>query len=122
MLEKCKRLNMKLISPLQEQAHSLLTGFAFQKFQEEFERSIQYSIHHQNDNVFVLRYYKDANSRKHMVFWDGKIATCSCKHFEFWGYYVDTFSVFFFIKIVMKFLLITCHHGGGFKHYTKMIM
>ncbi|CAL5191621.1 unnamed protein product [Lathyrus oleraceus] len=85
MLEKCKRLNMKLISPLQEQAHNLLTGFAFQKFQEEFERSIQYSIHHQNGNAFVLRYYKDANSRKHMVFWDGKIATCSCKHFEFWG-------------------------------------
>lgn len=85
MLEKCKGSTMKLISPLQEQAHSVLTRFAFQKFQEEFERSIQYSIHHENDNMFVLRYYKDVNNRKHVVFWDGKIATCSCKNFEFWG-------------------------------------
>ncbi|CAJ2660759.1 unnamed protein product [Trifolium pratense] len=85
MLEKCKRINLKLISPLQEQARGVLTSFAFQKFQEEFERSIQYSIHHENGNEFVLRYYKDGNSRKHMVFWDGKIATCSCKYFEFWG-------------------------------------
>ncbi|RZB62629.1 Protein FAR1-RELATED SEQUENCE 11 [Glycine soja] len=85
MLEKCKRINLKLMSPLQEQAHGVLTRFAFQKFQEEFERSTQYSIHHENGNEFVLRYYKDANSRKHMVFWDGKIATCSCKYFEFWG-------------------------------------
>ncbi|RZB50232.1 Protein FAR1-RELATED SEQUENCE 11 [Glycine soja] len=85
MLEKCKRINLKLMSPLQEQAHGVLTRFAFQKFQEEFERSTQYSIHHENGNEFVLRYYKDANSRKHMVFGDGKIATCSCKYFEFWG-------------------------------------
>ncbi|KHN05809.1 Protein FAR1-RELATED SEQUENCE 11 [Glycine soja] len=70
MLEKCKRINLKLMSPLQEQAHGVLTRFAFQKFQEEFERSTQYSIHHENGNEFVLRYYKDANSRKHMVFWD----------------------------------------------------
>ncbi|CAI8613371.1 unnamed protein product [Vicia faba] len=70
MLEKCKRLNMKLMSPLQEQAHSLLTCFDFQKFQEEFERSIQYPIHHENGNVLVLRYYKYANSRKYTVFWD----------------------------------------------------
>lgn len=94
MLEKCKRLNMKLISPLQEQTHSLLIGFAFQKFQEEFERSIQYSIHHQNGNVFVLRYYKDTNNRKHMIFWDGKIATCSCKPFEFWDI-MSTHSQYF---------------------------
>ncbi|KAG4951458.1 hypothetical protein JHK85_045325 [Glycine max] len=49
MLEKCKRINLKLMSPLQEQAHGVLTRFAFQKFQEEFERSTQYSIHHEND-------------------------------------------------------------------------
>jgi len=83
MLEKCKRLNMKLMSPVQMQAHSVLTYFAFQKFQAEFERSIQYLIHHENGNVFVLGYYKDANSIKHTVFWDGKIATCTCKHFVF---------------------------------------
>jgi hypothetical protein len=73
------------MSPLQEQARSVFTHFSFQKFQQEFERSALYSIDHENDNVFVLRFYKDINSRKHEVFWDGKIATCSCKHFEFWG-------------------------------------
>jgi len=55
MLEKCKISNMKLTSPLQEQAHSVLSRFSFQKFQEEFERSAQYSIDHENGNVFVLR-------------------------------------------------------------------
>jgi hypothetical protein len=54
MLEKCKGSNMKLMSPLQEQAHSVLTRFSFQKFQEEFERSAQYSIDHENGNVFVF--------------------------------------------------------------------
>ncbi|XP_058766139.1 protein FAR1-RELATED SEQUENCE 11-like [Vicia villosa] len=85
MLEKCKGSNMKLMSPLQEQAYNVLTRFSFQKFQDEFERSIQYSIHHENGNVLVLQYYKDDNTRKHQVFWDGKIAACSCKLFEFWG-------------------------------------
>lgn len=33
----------------------------------------------------MLQYYKDDNSQKYEVFWDGKIATCSCKLFEFWG-------------------------------------
>ncbi|CAL5186369.1 unnamed protein product [Lathyrus oleraceus] len=84
MLEKCKRSNMKMMSPLQEQAYSVLTHFSFQMFQYEFERSIQYSIHHKNDNVLILEYYKDDNNLKHEVFWDGKIATCSCKLFKFW--------------------------------------
>jgi hypothetical protein len=39
---------------------SALTHFSFQK---EFERSAQYSIDHENDNVFVLRISKDINSR-----------------------------------------------------------
>ncbi|WJX82477.1 histidine decarboxylase [Trifolium repens] len=34
---KCKGSNMKFMSPLQEQAHNVLTHFSFQKFQEEFE-------------------------------------------------------------------------------------
>jgi hypothetical protein len=118
---KCKGSNMKFMSPLQEQAHNVLTHFSFQKFQEEFERSAQYSIDHESDNVFVLRFYKDINSRKHVVFWDGKITTCSCKHFEFWGvYYVVTFLVFFFIKIVMKSFLTTYHHSDCFKHHLMI--
>ncbi|KAK2443472.1 protein FAR1-RELATED SEQUENCE [Trifolium repens] len=68
---KCKGSNVKFMSPFQEQTHSVLTHFSFQKFQEEFERSAQYSIDHENDNVFVLRFYKDINSRKQEVFWDG---------------------------------------------------
>lgn len=58
MLVKCKKLNMKLMSPLQKQAHTVLTQFVFQKFQEEFERSVQYSVRHENGNVFVLQWYK----------------------------------------------------------------
>jgi len=68
---------MKLMSLLQEQTHSVFARFSFQKFQEEFERSAQYSIDHENGNVFVVRFYKDVNSRKLVVVWDGKVATCS---------------------------------------------
>jgi len=42
------------------------------------------SVLDENGNVNVLQYYKDANSKNHEAFWDGKIAACSCKHFEFW--------------------------------------
>jgi len=82
------------MSPLQARAHGVLTCFAFQKFQEEFERSVQYSIHNEHGNDFVLRHYRDANSREHMVLWDGKIATCSCKHLRFGGYFVVKLSIF----------------------------
>ncbi|KAF7801706.1 Protein FAR1-RELATED SEQUENCE 11 [Senna tora] len=54
MLVKYRGSSLKPISPLQEQAHGLLTEFAFKKFQEEFERSIQYSIVQENE--FIGRY------------------------------------------------------------------
>lgn len=58
---------MKLMSPLQEQTYGVLTCFVFKKFQEELEWSFQYSIYNESGNVFVLRDYKDANSREHVV-------------------------------------------------------
>ncbi|KAF7820924.1 Protein FAR1-RELATED SEQUENCE 11 [Senna tora] len=55
MLVKYRGSSLKPISPLQEQAHGVLTEFAFEKFQEEFERSnIQYSIVQENE--FIGRY------------------------------------------------------------------
>jgi hypothetical protein len=33
-----------------------------------------------------------------------------------------TFSVFFYIKIVMKYLLTTCRYDGDFKHHMMMMM
>ncbi|KAF7821244.1 protein FAR1-RELATED SEQUENCE 11-like [Senna tora] len=54
MLAKYRGSFLKPISPPQEQAHGVLTEFAFEKFQKEFERSIQYSIVNALDpNTFV---------------------------------------------------------------------
>ena len=36
-------------------------------------------------NDFVLRYYTGASRKEHHIFWDGQVARCSCKDFEFWG-------------------------------------
>ncbi|KAK1549887.1 hypothetical protein Q3G72_009571 [Acer saccharum] len=32
-----------------------------------------------------MQHFKEGCTLKHKVFWDGKMAMCSCKHFEFWG-------------------------------------
>ena len=62
-----------------------MTTYAFKKFQKEFERATQYSVHQENRIEFVLQYYKDETSQKHKVLWDGEMTNCSCKYFEFWG-------------------------------------
>ncbi|AES65084.1 hypothetical protein MTR_2g035140 [Medicago truncatula] len=63
------------------------------KFQEEFERSVQYSIHNETQcNVFMLRYYKDVNCREQMVFW------------------VVNFIFFESKNIIKRHSRILCHH------------
>ena len=85
MLETCRGSSLRTFSPLEEETHSVLTPYAFKKFQEKFGRATQYFVFQENGNDFVLQYYKDKTSQKHMVFWDGEMATCNYKHFEFWG-------------------------------------
>ncbi|XP_074299172.1 protein FAR1-RELATED SEQUENCE 11-like [Silene latifolia] len=72
-------------SPLEQQVSQILTPFAFQKFKEEYQRASQYVIANKDGHDFILKYYEPGNSRSRRVFWDGKIAMCSCKQFEFLG-------------------------------------
>ena len=72
------------MSPLEKQAHGVLTPFCFKKFQEEFGRATLYSLLCANGHEFVVRHYEKTNSKEHFIFWDGETTTCSCKHFEFW--------------------------------------
>nr|XP_043625947.1 protein FAR1-RELATED SEQUENCE 11-like [Erigeron canadensis] len=72
-------------SPLEEQAYKVLTLFAFKKFQDEFERATQYLVVRVEGNEFIIRYFEEGNHKCHNVFWDGYIASCSCKNFKFWG-------------------------------------
>jgi len=76
---------LKSKSPLEEQASRAFTPLAFKKFQEEFGRASLYSIVYMNGNEFVLRYYTESSEKNIIFFWDGQIARCSCKNFEFWG-------------------------------------
>ncbi|KAF7808556.1 Protein FAR1-RELATED SEQUENCE 11 [Senna tora] len=64
MLVKYRGSSLKPISPLQEQAHGVLTEFAFEKFQEEFERSIQYSIVQENDCCEIPHQYLPSRWRR----------------------------------------------------------
>lgn len=72
-------------SPLEEQASQALTPFAFKMFQEELKRASQYMLLQVEGYTYTIRYYEGVNYKKHKVFWDGNIAFCSCKNFEFWG-------------------------------------
>ncbi|XP_058188771.1 protein FAR1-RELATED SEQUENCE 11-like isoform X2 [Rhododendron vialii] len=85
MLEKYRGSTLRTMSPLEEQARGVLTPFCFKKFQEEFGRATLYSLLGENGNEFIVKYHEETTTKKRIVFWDGEMATCSCKHFEFWG-------------------------------------
>lgn len=85
MLSTLKRGSLRTKSPLEVQAFKMLTPFAFKKFQEEFRNACQYLVVHVEGNEFIIRYFHEGSHKKHKVFWDGNIALCSCKNFEFWG-------------------------------------
>ncbi|KAF7134987.1 hypothetical protein RHSIM_Rhsim08G0141700 [Rhododendron simsii] len=86
MLETYRGSSLRTMSPLEEQAHNILTPYCFKKFQEQFGRAALYSLIHEDGHRFVLKYYKETRYNKwHNVFWDGETAICSCKHFQFWG-------------------------------------
>ena len=85
MLDKYRGSSLRTLSPIEEQAHSVLTPYAFKIFQE-FGRATQYSVLQENGIEFVLQYYekiKIKTSQKHLVLWDGEMTSCSCKNFEF---------------------------------------
>ena len=59
MLETCRGFSLRSMLQLEDQAHSVLTSYAFKIFQEEFGRATQYSVLQENCIEFVLQYYKD---------------------------------------------------------------
>ncbi|XP_071704366.1 protein FAR1-RELATED SEQUENCE 11-like [Rutidosis leptorrhynchoides] len=85
MLTTVRSASIKVKSPLEEQASKILTPFAFKKFQEEFERASQYLINQVDGDKFIVKYFNGENHKSHNVQWDGSLALCTCKNFEFWG-------------------------------------
>ena len=83
MLEIFRGSSLRTLSPLEDQAHNVLTPYTFKNFQKEFERVTQYSVHQENRIEFVLHNYKDETSQKHKFLWDSEVTNCSYKHFEF---------------------------------------
>ncbi|XP_076925655.1 protein FAR1-RELATED SEQUENCE 11-like [Bidens hawaiensis] len=83
VLAKYQKLHLKSLSPLEKQGYQVLTPYAFKKFQYQLSLAIQYSACKENDTSFIVKHYKA--SRWHKVVWDGKMAECTCKNFEFVG-------------------------------------
>ena len=79
MLEKYRGSSLRTSSPIEEQAHSVLTPYAFKNFQEEFGKATQYLVLQENGIEFVLQYYEEKTSQKHLVLWDGEMTSCSQK-------------------------------------------
>ena len=71
MLETYRGSSLISMSPLEDQAHGVLTPYAFKLFQVEFGSATLYSVLQENGSEFVLQYYKDKTSQKHNVLWDG---------------------------------------------------
>lgn len=85
LMAKYRGSSLRSLSPLEEQAHIILTPYAFRKFQEEFGRAIQYLVFKRDNGEYLVQYYKEGETQKHKVSWDGQAGSCACKHFEFWG-------------------------------------
>ncbi|KAL4591000.1 hypothetical protein LXL04_003948 [Taraxacum kok-saghyz] len=83
MLEKYQDSHLRSLSPLEKQGYQVLTPFAFKKFQDQFAQTIQYSTREEKETSFIVKHYKA--TRCHQVVWDGKMAKCTCKNFEFLG-------------------------------------
>ena len=79
MLEKYRGSSLRTLSPIEQQAHSVLTPYAIKIFQEEFGRATQYSVLQENGIEFVLQYIEEKTSQKHLVLWDGEMTSCSQK-------------------------------------------
>lgn len=58
------------------------TSFVFKKFSKQFGQGKNYAIKRKRVS---LRHHKDVQYNKQSVIWNGKVATCSCIHFEFVG-------------------------------------
>ncbi|XVF49316.1 hypothetical protein PTKIN_Ptkin04bG0001600 [Pterospermum kingtungense] len=85
MLDTCRSSFLRTLSPLEEQTRNVLTPYSFKLFQEVFGKATQYSILIQHGGEFLMQNYRESTIQKHMVYWDGKLATCTCRQFEFSG-------------------------------------
>jgi hypothetical protein len=58
MLETCRGSSLRTFSPLEEETHSVLTPYAFKKFQEKFGRATQYFVFQENGNELCYNIIK----------------------------------------------------------------
>ena len=56
MLETFRGSSLRTLSPLEDQAHKVLTPYAFKIFQKEVERATQYSVYQENRIEFVVTF------------------------------------------------------------------
>lgn len=86
MQQNLQNICLKTGSPLEEHAASILTPYAFSKFQDELVVAAQYASFQVEESCFLVRHHtKMDGARK--VFWvprDGFLS-CSCRMFEFSG-------------------------------------
>nr|GEU68987.1 protein FAR1-related sequence 11 [Tanacetum cinerariifolium] len=110
MLMKYRGSCLRSLSPLEEQGRQFFTPFAFKKFQEEFGRVIQYLVKEEKQSFFEVKYHKA--TRLHKVYWDGKVANCTCKNFEFVGILCRHILSVLIHEDCLKFLLLIGLRGG----------
>ncbi|MCL7038653.1 hypothetical protein MKW94_020990 [Papaver nudicaule] len=104
MLEKHYFPILKIMSPLEEQVHKILTPYAFEMFREELGRASEYKVHEELFGCeYILKYFQEGkNTKRRKVYWNGQVISCSCKQFEFSG-------------IVCRHMLKIFIHTGCFK-------
>ncbi|KAL3849133.1 hypothetical protein ACJIZ3_011015 [Penstemon smallii] len=85
-MEELLYLPTKTSLPMEENARSILTPFAFRSLQHEIMLSMQYAITQMANGSYLVRHYKKIE-RECLVIWigDEEHVHCSCKEFEHSG-------------------------------------
>lgn len=92
-------MHLKTCTPIEEQARSILTPYAFRVIQQEVELSMQYETTEMTNGTFVVRHFKKFDG-EYFVIWipEDEQIHCSCKQFQHSGILCRHSLRVFFIK------------------------
>ncbi|XP_051140177.1 putative protein FAR1-RELATED SEQUENCE 10 isoform X2 [Andrographis paniculata] len=81
-------LPTKTCLPLEEDARTVLTPFAFRALQNEFVLSMQYAVTERSSGLYLVRHYRKMEREQHVIWTpDDEQIHCSCKEFEHSGFH-----------------------------------
>ncbi|KAI4298806.1 hypothetical protein L6164_032324 [Bauhinia variegata] len=84
--QETQHVYLKTCIPIEEQARSILTPFAFSALQRELLQAMEYATSEMPNGSYIVRHFKRMDGER-LVIWlpEEEQIHCSCKEFEFSG-------------------------------------